>query len=552
MSEIQIDGALLKDLIVSGYKNLKLNQKIVDELNVFPVPDGDTGSNMVKTMEGGYFAIKDLDEHNAGVVAKKCSDGMLLNARGNSGVILSQLMYGVSKSIGDKQTLALDDISAAFDCGVKQGYMAVDNPQEGTMLTVARESAEHVKTVLGKNSTLDEFVVGLLNACQESVNRTPEQLAILKESGVVDSGGAGIYYIFEGFKKCLRAEKIDYNLSAESTDDQPDYSKFNENSTLSYPYCSEVLLQLLRSKTDIDHFDLEKVREYLNSIGDSLVLVQTGSIIKVHVHTYTPDKLLSFCQQFGEFLKIKIENMTVQHSDAHIENHFQPKKQETQKKKPFGLVTVACGEGVIKMFQDFGADEVVSGGQTNNPSVEDFISAFDKTCADTIFVLPNNSNIYLTACQARDMYKASEIVVIDSKTIGDGYSAMSMLDYSSGDKDEIISTMLGEMARTSTGMVTRAIRSTTCNSVDILKDDYIALYGKKVVVSNRERIRTICDLLDDMMREPKDIATAIYGKNMTDNEKQFFMSYATSKYPLLEIYEMDGGQDVYDIYLIMS
>ena len=551
-NDFELDANLLKELIISGYKNLSANRQIVDQLNVFPVPDGDTGSNMVKTMEGGFLALEGKNFSTVGEVAKSCSDGMLLYARGNSGVILSQLFYGFAKSVQEEDKLTFDSLSQALESGVKQGYTSVDTPTEGTMLTVARETSEFIKNIPYGNRSLHNVVLISLQACNDSVQNTPELLPVLKESGVVDSGGAGLYYILEGFKKYLSAEQIG-EVSLSSTESTVDYSKFDENSSLSYPYCSEVLLQLLHSKTDIEHFDLSKMREFLNSIGDSLVLVQTGSRIKIHVHTYTPHKLLEHCQKFGEFLKIKIENMTVQHSDANIQNNFAPRIVQEKARKKFALVTVACGEGIVQMFKDFGADVIIDGGQTNNPSVEDFIKAFDQAYAENIFVLPNNSNIYATACQAGQMYKMSNIIVIDSKNIGDGYSILSMLDYSSDDAQQIADNMKNDMAQTITGMVTRAVRDATCNSVDILRDDYIALCGKKVLISSGEKIRTICGMLDTIMSStPKDFATAIYGKNMTQSEKTFFKNYATSRYPLLELYEIDGMQEIYDFYIILS
>ena len=551
-SDFELDASLLKELIISGYKNLNANRQIVDELNVFPVPDGDTGSNMVKTMEGGFLALDNKTFSSVGEVAKSCSDGMLLYARGNSGVILSQLFYGFARTVENEQKLTFDLLVKSLECGVKQGYMSVDTPTEGTMLTVARETAEFIKNMPYGKHSLQNVVIDSLKACNDSVQNTPELLPILKESGVVDSGGAGLYYILEGFKKYLSAEQIGENtLSA--TESEVDYSKFDENSSLSYPYCSEVLLQLLHSKTDIEHFDLSKMREFLNSIGDSLVLVQTGSRIKIHVHTYTPHKLLEYCQKHGEFLKIKIENMTLQHSDANIQNNFAPRVVQEKNKKKFALVSVASGDGIIQMFKDFGADVVIDGGQTNNPSVEDFIKSFDQAYAENIFVLPNNSNIYATACQAAQMYKLSNIVVIDSKNIGDGYSILSMLDYSSDDSQQIAENMKNDMSQTITGMVTKAVRDATCNSIDILRDDYIALCGKKVIISSGERIRTICGMLDTIMSStPRDFATAIYGKTITQSEKTFFKNYVSSKYPTLELYEIDGMQEIYDFYIVLS
>ena len=550
MNITKINGNTFKELMNYGYSNLRGNAKIVNDLNVFPIPDGDTGDNMARTLNGGIDAMRDCQTRALGEMAERLSSGMLLSARGNSGVILSQIFYGIATGLRGHNEIDAQGFVGAMAQGVKQAYSSVSEPVEGTMLTVIRETVEGLQS--GVIDSFNALFAQVLEQAKQSVQNTPNKLKVLREAGVVDSGGAGLYYIFEGFNKWLHGEKLESVESGEKTAGADlDFSKFNENSVMEFGYCSEVLLQLQRCKTDVDNFDINIIKDYLATIGDSIVAVQTGTIIKVHVHTFTPYKLLEFCQQFGEFLTVKIENMTLQNKDAHIDNRFEFKKEVARKRKDFGVVTVAKGEGIKRMFAEFGADVVIDGGQTNNPSAEDFIDAFNKTNADVIFVLPNNSNIVLTAKQAKEMYKASEVYVVESKSIGDGYSALSMLDLTSGDIEEIIAGMQSQIDGTTTGVITKAVRTTSCNSVEINCNDYIGFVGKQMLVSEPVRVRAVCGLLDKMYNGEQCLVL-IYGKDVKENELRLIRDYVANKFTDLEIYEIDGEQDVYDFYLVLG
>ncbi len=550
MEKIRIDGAVFRTLIEYGFNCLMKNKKIVNELNVFPIPDGDTGDNMCLTLEGGLNAIKDKSTDNISEMARTCSDGMINSARGNSGVILSQLFFGFAKGLRGLYSASISDVVSAMATGVKQGYLAVDKPTEGTMLTVAKDLAQGLCNLDLKNIEVEEFAKIILEITKKSVERTPDQLDILKANGVVDSGGAGLYYIIEGCCRYLQGEIIEDNPSNKYTKKDVDYSHFNEDSIMQFGYCSEIMLQLTRKKTDIDNFNLQALKDFLNNIGDSLVVFQSGYVIKIHIHTFEPHKLLEYCSRYGEFLEVKIENMTLQHSNIHIENNFSPNMPEARERKKYGVVAVASGEGIVKLFKDFGADVIIDGGQTNNPSVNDFIQAFEKTNSEVIFVLTNNSNVILTAKQSAKNFNSSKIHIIETKNIGEGYAVLSMLDFTSDDDEKIVNNMYKEISNTTTGAITRANKSSKYKGVNILKDDYIGLINNNIVTANSIRIRAVFDLLDNMLQDTKDDIVLIFGKNFTLDERKVVREYILSKNYDIEIYEIDGNQEIYDLYII--
>ncbi|MBQ8426210.1 MAG: DAK2 domain-containing protein, partial [Clostridia bacterium] len=453
-----IDGELFERIVVAGAYNLKAHIDTVNDLNVFPIPDGDTGDNMFMTIKCGLSGLKSVTENSVDLKAKALADGMLLNARGNSGVILSQLFAGLANGVVGLDTVDVHGFGEALKIGVKQAYASVVKPVEGTMLTVAREAADYGVEHSGTGVTLGAFFEGFVNEMKVSLDNTPNLLAVLKEAGVIDSGGAGLLYIGEGMKKAVEGTEIAITEDQGAGDDDLDFSKFTEDSEMVFGYCTEFLLQLQNSKVNAKEFEIQPIIDYLNTIGDSIVAFKTGTVVKVHVHTLTPYKALEYCQQFGEFLKIKIENMTLQHNETSEKTEpIKPKKKKFNRTK-FGLVTVATGNGLINTFTEFGADVVIDGGQGKNPSIERFIEAFDDANADNIFVLPNNSNIIMAAKQARDLYKGSNIFVIETKNFGQAYSILSMLDYSADDAETIAENMKSDMANVVTGMITGSIR----------------------------------------------------------------------------------------------
>ena len=551
ISTNRINGELFEKLILSGAKKLQSKVQEVNDLNVFPIPDGDTGENMFLTIKGG---VEKMLAENSKILSDKANalaQGMLLNARGNSGVILSQLFFGLAEGLNGKEEAHLSDLGVAFGQGVKRAYTSVVRPVEGTILTVAREAVENACDNIDDNMQIADFFKHFLVEMKKSLDNTPELLETLKESGVIDSGGAGLVYIVEGFYRAIMEEEVDSELAITVQENAPtvDLSKFNADSVMEFGYCTEILLQLQNSKVDTENFDVRTIIEYLETIGDSIVAFKTGTIIKMHVHTLTPYKVLEFCQQFGEYLTVKIENMTLQHNES--EDGKSTSKKKRKERTEYAVVTVASGDGLIKLFKDLGADVVISGGQTNNPSSEDFIDAFDQVNADHIFVLPNNGNVVLTAKQAAKLYKDSDVRVIESKNIGQGYSALSMLDYSAGNADEIANNLKSDMQDVVTAMVSTAVRSTTVNGINITKDDYIGFTDHTMLVSTADKLDCAKDVVDKLV-DDKSFVIILSGKGATSEQTKELEEYVLNTYPQVEVYPVDGGQDVYDFILILE
>ena len=552
-----IDGELFEKLVLCGACNLKAHIKTVNDLNVFPIPDGDTGDNMYMTISGGLGGLKSVKENSVCKKAQALAKGMLLNARGNSGVILSQLFSGMANGFKDGETATVKILGEAFVQGVKQAYSSVAQPVEGTILTVARESAEYALKKCDENTTVCEFFHNCVKEMKASLKRTPELLEALKEAGVIDSGGAGLLYITEGMESAAEGKDVDEVAFTQiETEDEKsvDFSNFNENSVMTFGYCTECLLQLQTCKTDVNAFDINTIIKFLETIGDSIVAFKTGTVIKLHVHTMTPYKVLEFCQQYGEFLTIKIENMTLQHSETGEDFALnKPKKPKVKKEhKKHALVTVGTGEGLINTFYECGADVVIDGGQGKNPSIEDFIDAFDELDAENIYVLPNNSNIIMAAKQSSSMYDKAKIHIVPTKNFGHAYAILSMLDYSADDPEVIVQEMVEEMSCATTGMVTTSIRDANIDSVEIKNGDYIGFTDKTMQVSASDKVSALVGLADKLCAGEKSIIIVVYGKTVTDEEKAKTSASISEKYPNQEFYELDGGQDVYEFILIME
>lgn len=544
-----INADLFEKMIHGGVANLYKNLQEVNDLNVFPIPDGDTGENMYATIKNGLDELKKAHGCSLYEKAQAMANGMLLGARGNSGVILSQLFAGIADGLKDLEEVDLQDFCLALQQGVKCAYNAVSHPVEGTILTVAREAVENATVKVHDAMSVEEFFNLYLLEMRKSLKRTPDLLAVLKEAGVIDSGGAGLVYIIEGFCYAL-GDNIQEKIAVTETEQKTalDFSKFNENSEMEFGYCTELLLQLQRRKTDVLNFDLEAMKEYLNSIGDSVVAFQTGTVVKIHVHTLTPNLVLGYALRFGEFLTVKIENMTLQHNETLVS-----KKQKTQKaRKMYATVSVASGEGIIQLFKEMGADYVISGGQTNNPSSEDFIRAFDEVNADYIFVLPNNGNIVLTAKQAAKIYDKSDVRVIESKSEGEGYSALSMLDYSCDNPDEIERQFNDDIQDIISAMVAKSVRDTTLNGVTVQKGEYMGYTGKQLFVARKEKVDALTALIDEIDKTKKYCIIVVYGKSVLDEEKTRIQEFIGNKYSSMEFYEIDGKQEVHDFLLFLQ
>lgn len=545
MSEViikQVNSEFASGMLMAGVANLRSHCNEINELNVFPIPDGDTGDNMLMTLEGGVTAA--LGASTISEAAKKIQSGMLLSARGNSGVILSQFFAGLAGHFRGIDSPGMADIEEGFRCGVKQAYSAVVYPQEGTILTVAREATEAACEARGRN--IAEFLEAFIVEARESLKRTPDLLPVLKDAGVVDSGGAGLLCIMEGMyafvtgKTVIDSEEV--TASKAPAEINPDL--FTEDTELEFGYCTELLLRLQTKKTDISTFSEGTIISFLETIGDSIVCVKTGSIVKIHVHTMTPYKVLEFCQKFGEYLTVKIENMMLQH------NGTKEEKASNGERKPYGVVAVANGEGIKNTFAEFGCDYVIFGGQTMNPSSKDFISAFEKTNADTIFVLPNNSNIILAAKQAADLYEGADIRVIPTKTIGDAYAVLSMLDFTSDNADEIEKDMTESFSDVVTLEVSQSIRDAEIGDVKVKCGQYLCISGKEILASEPDLFYASASGLNKIDLSMRSLLIIVAGKDANEETTEKIREYITKKYPLIEVSVDNGMQEIYEYIFI--
>ena len=541
-----IDGRMYLNMLRAGAGRLNLNRTAVNDLNVFPIPDGDTGDNMFMTFNAGASKVEPADS-----ISRTASDAareMLLGARGNSGVILSRIFSGLAKGMADADTLDAAGFVEAMKHGVNEAYGAVSSPVEGTILTVCREGTE--KLADKEPASFEELFDILLPALSDSLERTPEQLDVLREAGVVDSGGAGLVYIAQGMQEALGGGGYESVSDTGSAVNRVDLNAFTEDSVLEYGYCTEFLLRLQNSKTDIDSFDVDAFTEWLNSVGDSVVCFREGSIVKVHVHTKTPGDILNHCQKYGEFLTTKIENMTLQHNGSRGMQELKLRNQEH--KKPYGLVAVASGEGLKELFTSLGCDEVVDGGQSMNPSAEELVRAFDRTCAEVIYVFPNNNNIILTAQQAAELYGQSDVRVIRTKTVGEGYAAVSMFDPSAGEPDKI-TDCLNEIAEgVVTGMVSRASRDVSGGKVEVVKDDYIGFVRDRIYVDEKTPEAAALGLCEKLNAGECDILLILAGADPDEEAASEMADELRERYPRSEIIMLDSGQPIYDYILILE
>ncbi len=542
-----LDGEMFATMVRGGAAQLRANAKEVNELNVFPVPDGDTGDNMSMTIEGGVAALEGVHSDDLAAVTQTLSKGMLLGARGNSGVILSQFFAGMTKGFSKYKKADATAVGAAMQEGVKQAYASVITPTEGTILTVAREAVAYAVSRISEKSTITSLFSDLIKEMYNSLQRTPDLLAALKEANVIDSGGAGLFYIMQGFYKILKGETIEMTESlVQVKNPTVDFSAFTADSEMTYGYCTELLLQLLNARVDTEAFDVKIISDYLSTIGDSIVAFKTDSIVKIHVHTLTPEKVLSFCRQYGEFLTVKIENMSVQHSQVLTE------EKKSRPMKDYGTVAVAAGEGIESLFKQLGVDAIVRGGQTKNPSAQDFLAAFAEVNARRIFVFPNNGNIIMAAKQAAQLYENGEVYVIESKDLGQGYAAISALNFESDDPEKITEMLTASMNIVTTGCVSTAIRDAELNGVHIEKDDYIGFAGKTMKVSEKTLLEAAQKLIEEMNDGEVCLVTAFVGKDADPETVSNLEAWMAEVCPDLEFYTVDGGQEVYPFIFVVE
>lgn len=537
-----IDSKVFRDIFQSGANNLNNQFERIDALNVFPVPDGDTGTNMSMTFSAGVNEMLQTHSTSVSDLAKVLSKGLLMGARGNSGVILSQIFRGFYQSLDNHKELNSTDLAKGFSNGAKVAYKAVMKPVEGTILTVIREASEQGLELVAKNPkiSIDDFIDEFINFANISLENTPNLLPVLKEVGVVDSGGAGLLVVLEGMQSALKGEAIQINSEKIERNNYVQSQTKNDE----FGYCTEFIIDLNERFTDV--FDETILRNNLSRVGDSIVVVHDDDIVKVHIHTLTPGDVLTKCHQYGEFLKLKIENMQFQHENlqegAYVEKGIASEEVSTEK-EDYAMVTVAAGSGIVDVFKEVGAKYVISGGQTMNPSTEDFVEVIKKINADKIIILPNNSNIILAANQAKEALDDINITVLETKSIPQGLSACIMFDPEASLEDNIVN-MNDAITVTRTAQVTYAIKDTSFNGLEIKENDYMGILEKDIVVTNTDKIVTTKELLAKLVASDTEIITLIKGEDVNSKELKEIVDYIESEFDV-ELELVEGEQPVY-------
>ena len=540
----KINGLVLAEMIDLGSKNLAKNAEKINSLNVFPVPDGDTGTNMNLSMSSGAKETAANVVENIGELGKSFSKGLLMGARGNSGVILSQLFRGMSQYIADKKEIDAKEFAAAIQNGVSIAYKAIIKPVEGTILTVAREAAEAgVKTAENTNSVV-EVMEAIYVEAQASLKRTPDLLPILKEVGVVDSGGQGLVCVYQGFVAALKGEKIDGLEAVETNvvdmqfEDDHDMD-FMSPEDIVYGFCTEFTVRLDGEKKE---FDEDKFRADMSKFGDSLLVISDSEYVKIHVHTETPGDVFNYGQQYGELIKIKSDNMREQHREV---LRKQEAKQATAPKelKEQAMISISMGAGLSKVLTSMGVDYIVEGGQTMNPSTEDIMKAIKEVNAKNIFIFPNNKNIQLAAKQAAELAEEN-VFVVESKTAPQGLAVVMVFNPQAA-PEENFANMQEVLSTVSTLEVTHAVRDTNIEGVEIKKDEFMGIRNGKIVVSNLLLNTVLEELLEKSIDEDTEIVTLYLGEESTEEYTDFLEQLIEEKYPDVEVELIESGQPVY-------
>ena len=532
----KIDAKILKEIIISGNNNLQNHKDLVDRLNVFPVPDGDTGTNMSLTMSSAIKELNMVTDNKISSISKAITKGSLMGARGNSGVILSQILRGFCKSIENKEVLTSQDLALAFKNGSDTAYKAVIKPVEGTILTVIRESSQDALEIAKNEDSIVLFFEKLIHSANESLERTPELLKSLKEAGVVDSGGKGLVLMLEGMLKSLKNEDIELQHQTEKTYEEMtmDVAPLRLED-ITFAYCTEFILKT--NKID----DLG-IRDLMMPLGDSLAVVSYDDIIKVHVHTNEPNKALEIALRYGRLETIKIENMIAQ-----FEATQQAQEQVEVEEKEYGIISTSMGEGLANIFKELGADHIIEGGQTMNPSTEDFMKAIDSIHAKNIIILPNNSNVIMSAKQAAQL-SDKNVIVIPSKTAPQGITALLNIDIEAS-PEENEEVMTQALSTVKTGQITYAVRDTVINDVDVQKGNYIGIADGVLSISNTDIVETTLKTVDALCNEDSAIITLYYGEDITEEQAIEMQNLLIEKYEDLDVELYEGKQPLY-YYLI--
>lgn len=553
MKRTVLDVEAFISMLEVGGNRLSENAEYVNSLNVFPVPDGDTGTNMNLTYTSGIERVIKQHSDTVGEVGEDLAKGLLMGARGNSGVILSQLFRGFAKAIEGKTTIEAQDLANAFQRGIDTAVKAVMKPVEGTILTVARDSAAAGMQKAEQTDDIIEVMTAVLEEAQTSLENTPNLLPVLKEVGVVDSGGQGLVYIYHGFLESITGESIPVKSAdpnkANVTELAHQENFFNTSHSVAsedihYGYCTEIMVKIGEGETVTDEFDYDTFRNHLDGIGDSLLVVSDDEIVKVHVHTETPGEVMNYGQKFGSLVKIKVDNMRLQHDDIlDGKGSNQAESTPAAERTNLAIIAVAAGEGIENLFKDMGVKSIISGGQTMNPSTNDILDAIDKANADNVIILPNNKNIIMAANQAVEV---SEIpaAVVETKYISQGLTAM--LGYNpDGTLEDNKAAMVAEIANVTSGQVTVAVRDTTVDGLEIHKDHFMGIIDGKIVSEDADLVKETINMVNAMIDEDKELVTLIFGEETDQATAELIAEAVEEANEDIEVEIVDGGQPVY-------
>lgn len=532
----KINGSCYKNMITYGINNLDKHCSIVNDLNVFPVPDGDTGTNMVMTMRNGMSSIENSSDELS-KISQSFANATVFGARGNSGVIISQFFKGICEGFKDSREADCLTLSRALDKGCEYAYAAVANPVEGTILTVIKDATTAIRANIVNIHSIEELISAFLTEAKISLENTPELLPILKKAGVVDSGGAGIVYFFEGVQKYLNGEDIETFESKDHTQ-YVDYSSFNKNSSFEYGYCTELLIQLTAEEFDYSNFGRE-----LRTMGESIVTSFESDKVKVHIHTFTPEKILAYCHRFGEFLSLKIENMSVQHTQI-TQKYLCAKEQNSGS---YAVVAVAHNSMLQNMLVEMGADVVILSAES--PSSQDFIEAFEKIEKKEILVFPNSSNSILSAMQAGSLYKKAKITVLNCRSIAKCYSSLPILDFES-DINTTVNTVNDTIGNIYEVSIIHAAKNIQYGNKTIVKNDYFALSGEDILETGDKFESVVLETINDVTNKKEcSVVNMFYGKNVSREQLDCIATEVGNRDFCIEIYMIPTQDNIYDLIL---
>lgn len=542
----EINGKLFAEMIIQGAQNLSNNAELVDSLNVYPVPDGDTGTNMNLTIISGREEVENNLSQNIGELGKTFSKGLLMGARGNSGVILSQLFRGFCKNIESFETIDAQTFAASFQAGVETAYKAVMKPVEGTILTVAKDAANAAVSSAEQTNDCEKVMEDTIAEAQKSLDNTPNLLAVLKEVGVVDSGGKGLLCVYEGFLKGLKGEKIEAHTARLDTDslvnEEHDFHGVINTDDIVYGYCTEMMVRFDKNKKT---FDEQTFRNDMSEFGDSLLVINDDEIVKVHVHTETPGDVFSYGQQYGELIKLKVENMREQHREVvRKETESSSKQSSKTETVETAVITISMGEGISELLKSMGATHIINGGQTMNPSTEDIVKVIEQSQCKRAIIMPNNKNILMSSEQAADIVDA-DTVVIPTRSIPQGIAALFQYDEGSS-LEENKSHMDAALESVQSGAITFAVRDTKIDGIEIKKDEFMGLAEDKIVTSDSDEFNTVKALLEQMLTSDSEILTVISGQDASAKITDELTEWIEENYPDIEVEFHDGGQPIYN------